>query len=94
MSESGSRGKRGHSQVRRKVDPSGAVSVNIHEPVAWAADTISSPLLDTGKGKGKDATGRSKKVEMIEIALLLWHSSAYAVCLFSTAFKIPKCNIN
>ena len=73
MSESGLRGKRGHSRVRRRVDPSQAVSVNIHEPVAWASDTISSPLLDEGKGKGRqNATAtRSKKVEMIVEVFLI-----------------------
>ena len=67
MSEIDSHGKgtQGPRKVRQKVDPSTAVSVNIHEPVIWAADTISSPLLDAGKEASRqDATTvQSKKVQ-------------------------------
>lgn len=58
------RGKSIQGQLRRKVDPSEAVSVNIHEPVIWTADTISSPLLESAKeASRRDATSvRSKKV--------------------------------
>lgn len=64
MSDKDSQGKGTQSQVRQKVDPSAAVSVNIHEPVIWTADTISSPLLDTGKEASRqDApTVQRKKV--------------------------------